>query len=474
MVTTTLARDRKAAIKKLAEIGGKLVSEDDIVFQGRQLVVPETMTLTELHRFIGRKIDEDSEITRWFREYDYAPWDGAVCAFNAIRRCFGMVSVTGAFNGASFIDIPIDAYGNTLSVPWGNLIIPGLDDVRFALDSSYGEFGQKFIISAKGPRSRRFEVQGVFEIVREELEVNSIYRGKAFDQAMRFLPLDGVDRSKVVYSGDAHDQLQANLWSLLQYTDRMVARGLPLKRTVVLEGPYGTGKTLAAYLTAKVAAENGWTFVLCRPGQDLHGTLELAKMYQPAVVFAEDIDTFASTEERSINHVLDTMDGLTSKSSKVICVMTTNHIEALHKGVLRAGRIDAIVHIGELDAEGVRQLVTVTAGDHLEDDIDWGEVCNAMSGWLPCFVKEAVDRATRFALSRTSGLDDQLSTYDLVHSARGLQRHLDLMNEASEGQKPPALEAAMTEIVQHALDAVPLIDNYGDEMATLNTRNGSH
>jgi SpoVK/Ycf46/Vps4 family AAA+-type ATPase len=68
------------------------------------------------------------------------------------------------------------------------------------------------------------------------------------------------------------------------------AHKVPLKRGVLLEGPYGTGKTLTAFVTAKKCVENGWTFIMLDRVAALKEALTFARMYAPAVVFAEDID----------------------------------------------------------------------------------------------------------------------------------------------------------------------------------------
>src|SRR3990167_10320825 len=91
--------------------------------------------------------------------------------------------------------------------------------------------------------------------------------------------------------------------------------GLPLKRAILLDGTYGTGKSLAGYLTARVAETNGWTFLMARPGRDnFLQVMQTARLYQPAVVFFEDAETVTGYESNDlINQVLDTFDGIQSK-----------------------------------------------------------------------------------------------------------------------------------------------------------------
>ena len=139
-----------------------------------------------------------------------------------------------------------------------------------------------------------------------------------------FLDLSKIDPNKVIYSEEVLTQLNTNLWSVLEHTDLMRSYGLPLKRAVLLEGPYGTGKTLAGTLTAKRAVENGWTFILVRPGQDdLFTALKTAQVYAPAVVWFEDIDGLAKggTDEQ-ISRLLDALDGAQTKGHAVVAGFT--------------------------------------------------------------------------------------------------------------------------------------------------------
>jgi hypothetical protein len=86
---------------------------------------------------------------------------------------------------------------------------------------------------------------------------------------------------------------------------------MPLKRAILFEGDYGTGKTLAAFLTAQIATANGWSFHYCRPGRDNIATvMKTARLYQPAVVFFEDVDTIAEGGDADdVSQLLDIFDG---------------------------------------------------------------------------------------------------------------------------------------------------------------------
>src|SRR5262249_11838703 len=153
-----------------------------------------------------------------------------------------------------------------------------------------------FELAVEAPRKYRAHIEAFYQVLEDELRTNSIYRGQAFTGGEEpiFLDTRSIDPSKVVYSQNVMVQLTTHMWSLLRHTDAMRAAGVDLKRAVLVEGPYGTGKTLAGQLTAKEAVDAGWTFIICRPGKDdLFEVLQTAQLYAPAVVWFEDIDVIA-------------------------------------------------------------------------------------------------------------------------------------------------------------------------------------
>lgn len=463
-------RVEEALLDTLAELGGQRVSDDDLIFRGRQLVIPETMTARDAITYLNDHIEQQEEETRFDRIFRFRPWDGAHALQNALRKVFGTAGIgkpTYTFFGKNppamrSINIGV---GETTQVPWGELAVPLFKGTMYLTATEDEELGQLFHLVVDAPRKYRKHVEGLFGVVQRELEENSIYRSKAIDgqDNAEYLPLDGVNPDKVIYSDEVVGQLNANVWSLLEHTDTMRKLNMPLKRSVLLEGPYGTGKTLAAFLTAKVAVENGWSFIYCRPGKDsLDSVMATARLYQPSVVFFEDVDILAENGERdNVTRLLDLFDGITSKGTEIICILTTNHKERIHKGMVRPGRLDAMIHIGSLDQSGCQRMIEAVVSENMRGDLNYEAIFASMEGFFPAFVKEAIDRTVRYAIARQAhespdtpiALDRLiLVTEDFVQAAEGLRPQLDMLDGANEGKTPDTLTTATRGIVREVLD----------------------
>jgi transitional endoplasmic reticulum ATPase len=469
---TKTAEQKKVVdmLEGLATVGGKLTAEEDITFEGTRLVLPERMSLKEAIKFLSDKREEEDRTVQFSRVFQYRPWDGARATWSVLKRAFGIVSqqteVIQSFFGTQeippqLITIPTSTT-ETEQIPWGHMSLPHLAGLTLVLSGTRNkEYGQLFALQAEGPKRWRHHVQGIFNLVQWELEHNSLYRGKAIDgqEMAQFLDLTGVNPRSVVYAEETTRQLDANLWSLLRYSDKMEELGISLKRTILLEGPYGTGKTLAAFLTAQEAVATGWTFLLCRPGRDDFMTvMATARLYQPAVVFFEDVDTLADSTSDHVRELLDIVDGIQAKGTRIICVLTTNHVEQIHKGMVRPGRLDAIIHIGELDAAGLRRLVEVTVPeDLLSPSIDWNEVTESMSGYLPAFAKEAIERTVRYNVARNHGAVTKLDTDDFVAAAVGLRPQLELMEGAKDKKEANKLSDALSTVVAETMEGFALV-----------------
>ena len=464
----TVKQDRKAAVAALEVLGGKLQAEEDIIFRGRQYVLPENSDLHTAVRALSKQLEAEETHMAFSHIFEYRPWDGARATAKALKKAFGLmqsVPTPGMFGSTppQMRSIP-SGVGETEQVPWGDIVIPDFPGLTLTLTGTVDkDKGELFALVGEGPRKYRFVVDGIFKLVEEYLATDSLYRGKAFDgQSMpEFIDVSTVDPSKVVYSDDVMEQLEANVWSIIEHTQANRDAGLPIKRAVLFEGPYGTGKTLAATLTAQrcLASDEQWTFIACRPGQDRpEDVMATASLYQPSCVFIEDVDTFASGDSGGVDHVaklLDTFDGARSKGVEIIVVLTTNHAETIHKGMVRPGRLDAVIHIGALDVHGVQRMAEAVIADGLlAHDIDWERVGLAADGFMPAFVKEGCDRAVRYNLARNRGRVTTINTDDLVNAMLGLRPQLELMEGASETLRRPTLDKVVVDLMDEAAAGV--------------------
>ena len=468
MTMTREDQNRQKALEALARLGGALTTEDDVVFDGTRFVIPlQIKSLRQAAKELAKRADAEEEITSMSATFPYRPWDMAAAVTKAIRIAFGFSSgvTIQTFFGKilpEFRTIPVGV-NETMQVPWGAITMPGLGDNTMHLaDMADRELGPVGYISWEIAQKHRNVANGFFALVRKILDEESIYRGHAIDGAPmpNYFDTKGVDPADVVYTSEVMRQLEANVWSPIRHAEQLKALGQPGKRSVLFEGPYGTGKTLGAALTAQVAVENGWTFLICRPGvDDLHRTLQTARMYQPSVVFFEDLDTVGGgdNDKDQVTRILDSFDGMQTKDLNMLLVLTTNHADKIHKGMIRPGRLDAVIHIGAMERDGVERLTKRVIGTALAEDVDFDAVFASMQGYMPAFVREALDRAVRYSVARNNGTLSRIDTEDLVLAAHGLRDQLALMEGASDAANRPTIEGIVHNTVRGVIDGAAFL-----------------
>jgi hypothetical protein len=454
------AQLERAAIEQLRIIGGAQTKEDAIVYEGVQWKLPAKYkgdpegAARELIAFVQNQLEE----IRVVRRYDYLPYDGANAVYQCLRAMFGMAMTIK--NGRELPQqITIDiGYENgklqQITVPWGTFAFPGLEKAIMVTDTARNDAGRAiFALTTKCRRCDEDAINGFYDEVGRYLEEHSIYRGKAMTGDMKFIDVDSIDPSKFVYTEQADWEIQVGLLSPLRDFELIRSTGMKTRRATLLEGEYGTGKSGLLEIAMKVGVANDVTCFACRPGQDSpFEVLEVAKMYAGtkyrALVVIEDIDVYTTENDPLfISRFLDAFDSARGKGMDLYLVMTTNHKEEIHKGMLRSGRLDTLIHIGAMDRPGVEMLTRQIIGEHLEADIDFDQVYAATEGYMPAFVREGVERALRapIALTRAIGL---VTTNDLVKSLTSLRPQFELHQAANDRrQKLPPLDQQFRNMV---------------------------
>jgi transitional endoplasmic reticulum ATPase len=456
----------------LRELGGKQVTEQSGIRNHRETFIakPQPMTTAQLAQIAVKAAEAENEITEFSRTFNYRPWDGANAFQLALYKAFGHAGVGKAtqtmFGTQPPRRVTIEVGPNeTAQVPWG--------EVEFTLDGASSEFGPIFYLSFRGPKRREGEVEGIFKLIEEELRTNSIYKGKAFNGAHMpsFLDPYSIDRKNVVYAKEVERSLIGLLWHPIRYTQEARNQGISLKRSILLGGPYGTGKSMAAMLTAQEAVSNGWTFIQCRPGHDdLDQVMKTAQLYQPAVVFYEDVDTIAQNgEPEAVQKLLDTFDGISAKGTEIVVVLTTNHVNRIHKGMLRPGRMDGVIEIGPMDAYAAARLMMGKLSGKIAGDLEKLEEMYPAPSWeldhfvsegkeldpevaaaalatleTPAFIDEALRRILLWALARP---DFKATTQDVLDAVESLIPQHALYTGAGEGTTGPAMDTAFKALV---------------------------
>jgi transitional endoplasmic reticulum ATPase len=437
---------------------------------GEKIILPEGMSYKEGREWL-EKIEKSEETpVRFHYEIKCYPSDGAYALYKAMQQKFGyadMIATEGPSKNNPPVMISLRLPDNSfVNVPWGRLQFPGLDDKSF-LETKYDNASMKFIVTGEFKRKFQKPVDELMALTESLLKTESIYKGNAIRVDLTFLSDSNLKIADPEFLNSSVSDIKdedvlmneitrINYSSVLLRIEKMsqcISNGVQIKHGALLAGPYGTGKTLLAKYTAKKAIQNGWTFIYLEDARQLKHALRLAEMYAPCVVFSEDIDKAVEGGTRSadMNAILNTLDGIDTKTNPIITILTTNHLENINKAFLRAGRIDSLVVMHPLDsvtgAKFLERFARNKAGDSLlTPGEDYAAAGNALTGIVPAFASEVINKAKMYALYNNR---DLLMPNDIETAAESFKEHIKLTTENIQ----------LTE-EQKVAEAIKTIDSY--------------
>jgi transitional endoplasmic reticulum ATPase len=441
----------KRIYNQLEELGGQRFSGESHVgyHPGTDIKLPlkpKEMTKAEGAKLLASEAAAEEESTDQVYQFRYRPFDGAHAVQLTLQRLYG-VSGRGLQQMTFFGPRPPQkltievGLNKKVDVPWGLVELPMFDGTMMLDTWADPDYGELFQLTVNAPLKHKNAVLGFFRAVELTLESDSIYKGKAFVGSAnpRFIDPYVVDWSKIVYNEDLEGLLNDTVWGVIENAEIIRSLGINLNKKVVFDGNFGSGKSVAGARTAQVALQKGWTFVQCETARDdIERTIRTAMLYQPAVVFIEDIEKAVEDkrDDKRINKMLELFDGISSKNNEVMVVMTSNHTSELPKGMLRAGRTDAIVHFPAPNRESVEKLIKVRhRPEELDPDIDYDRVYESVKEYEAAFITESFDKARISAVVRTKSKDFVLTTQDFIRGANLLRAQSDLHQGADEGAK---------------------------------------
>jgi cell division protease FtsH len=246
--------------------------------------------------------------------------------------------------------------------------------------------------------------------------------GVGKSKAMEVKPEDVTVTFKDVGGADeAIGELQ-EIIQFLKAPKDFTQLGGRIPKGVLLVGPPGTGKTLLAKATAGEAGvhffeTSGSEFVEMFVGVGAARVRDLfdqARKVAPAIVFIDEIDAIGESRggvvriggnderEQTLNQLLAEIDGFkTDSSAPVIIMAATNRPEVLDPALMRAGRFDRQIAIGNPDLIGRLQILKIHCRNvTLAQDFDVDQAARMTAGFSGADLANAVNEAALVAARR--------------------------------------------------------------------------
>lgn len=411
-------------------------------------VCQSNMKYADVLGFIEGEIKQSKKMASF--KYTLLCWkpDGVYQLNRAINEVFGSAvskedkSPSGNSN-IDTVDV-ILADGSRTKVPFGKI---SLEELGEDSEININYDNDRHLLLVKGQCQFKYQslIDDIVERTKELLATESIYKNQALEitnlSEPKIMTLAGIDKQFMVLSKKTEFELQP-LRSRILYPEKCIAKGIPLKYGCLLEGKYGTGKTLLAFKLAKDAVNNGWSFVYLKDPSLLAETLRMCKVVDRSghgvIVFVEDIDQVTrGNRDSAMQDILNTLDGGDTKDMNVITLFTTNHIELIEPTFLRGKRIGSVITMDCLDAETAERFIreTFSEAEGYSVDDDLSDVCNyiAKAQIAPAFMAEIVE-STKSKLIFTE--ETHVTSFHIKTSVESYQRQVGLASKKAVIETP--------------------------------------
>lgn len=389
--------------------------------------------------YIQNEIQESTRTISFNYKVKCFKEDGAYALSKAVEEVNGFTTqknerAPSGGNPPEMLDVKFSD-GSHIKVPFGTILLPTFGEDAY-VEMRYHPDLQIMVL--KGQCEKRFQcmMDEIVDRTNWRLSTDSIYRGKAIKitevgVSPEFIDLSNIEKTHLFLTPEAEFATEP-IEARIEQTEACIKAKMDLKFGVLLEGNYGTGKTLYAFKLALKAIRNGWTFIYCPDPAKVKFVMQTANMLNKngkgAVIFVEDIDKILHERTNDTNEISLLMDGGETKDSNVITILTTNHIDRIDPTFLRGKRIGSIVTLGAPDAGTVKKMIEAQLVDEygnslLEEDCMDAALEIEANKIVPAFIAEILDRVKAhliFSRKKTVSCDD------IINSVRSYKKQMEI------------------------------------------------
>jgi cell division protease FtsH len=230
--------------------------------------------------------------------------------------------------------------------------------------------------------------------------------------------VDTKSRSAVTWADVAGvDEVRAELQEVVDFLRdprRFEQLGARVPKGILLHGPPGTGKTLLAKAAAN---ESGATFFAASASSFIEmfaglGAARIRRLFNdarkkaPAIIFIDELDAIGTArsgsslnreQDQTLNQLLVELDGF-GGDDQVVVMAASNRLEHLDSALLRPGRFDRQVLVGQPDLSAREAILRVHTRDKpLGNDVDLQTVARQTAGLTGADLANIANEAAIFA-----------------------------------------------------------------------------
>ncbi len=226
---------------------------------------------------------------------------------------------------------------------------------------------------------------------------------------------------------------------------RMMDAKVP--RGILLYGPPGTGKTLIAKAIAGEAKatfiySSGSEFVEKYVGvgaKRVRTIFERARKEAPSIIFIDEIDALGAKrnadsnneKDQTLNQLLIELDGF-NNTSNVIVVAATNRLDLLDEALLRPGRFDRKIYVGNPNYHSRLKILEVhTKNKPLDKKIQLKDIATKTHGFSGAQLANIANEAALKAIKdKAKKINNDNFEFAIEKIAAGLEiRHSTVSNK---------------------------------------------